>query len=34
MLHVCPHAKGFGHDIFSIQGDEGLQNHWVYERQD
>lgn len=34
MLKVCPHAKGFNHDIFSIQGDDGIQNHWIYERQD
>ena len=34
MLNVCPKARGFNEDIFSIQGDEGVQNHWVYERED
>jgi hypothetical protein len=32
MMKVCPHCKGFNHDIFSVQGDEGIQNHWIYER--
>lgn len=31
---VCTQLKGFLHDVFSIQGDEGVQNHWIYERQD
>jgi len=34
MMSVCPHAKGFNHDIFSIQGDNGVQNHWIYEREE
>ena len=34
MLNVCPKARGFNEDIFSIQGDEGVQNHWVYERDE
>ncbi len=34
MMKVCPNAKGFNTDIFSIQGDTGVQNHWVYERED
>lgn len=34
MLKVCPQLQGFGEDIFSIQGDENPQNHWVYERED
>lgn len=34
MLKVCIQSKGFLEDIFSVQGDEGVQNHWVYERED
>lgn len=34
MMGVCPHAKGFNQDIFSIQGDTGVQNHWIYEREE
>lgn len=33
-MGVCPHAKGFNQDIFSIQGDTGVQNHWIYEREE
>jgi hypothetical protein len=34
MMTVCPQCKGYNQDIFSIGGDEGVQNHWVYERED
>ena len=34
MMKVCPQTHGFGQDIFSIQGDENPQNHWVYELDD
>lgn len=34
MMSVCPKLNGFGEDIFSIQGDENPQNHWVYEREE
>eukprot|EP00825_Cyclidium_porcatum_P010953 TRINITY_DN15595_c0_g1_i1.p1 TRINITY_DN15595_c0_g1~~TRINITY_DN15595_c0_g1_i1.p1 ORF type:complete len:262 (+),score=40.19 TRINITY_DN15595_c0_g1_i1:178-963(+) len=28
---ICPQVKGFGHDIFYIQGDDNPLNHWIYE---
>lgn len=31
MLKVCMGAKGFGHDIFYIAGDDNPMNHWVYD---
>lgn len=31
MYKVCARVKGFGHDIFTIQGDENPLNHWVYD---
>ena len=31
MLKVCPQNRGFGQDIFTVQGDENPLNHWVYE---
>ena len=34
ILKVCPHSKGFLRDIFAIQGDNGTQNHWVYENDE
>lgn len=34
MLSVCPSARGFNRDIFSLQGDTGVQNHWIYERDE
>lgn len=33
-LHkICVHLKGFGSDIFAIQGDENPLNHWMYESE-
>lgn len=34
MLKVCARLKGFGHDIFCIQGDENPLNHWIYDFKD
>lgn len=34
MMNVCPKLKGFNEDIFSVQGDESVQNHWIYDRED
>lgn len=31
IMKVCMKAKGYGHDILAIQGDENPLNHWVYE---
>jgi len=31
MRRVCAHLKGFGLDVFYIQGDENPLNHWIYE---
>jgi pimeloyl-ACP methyl ester carboxylesterase len=34
-LHkICVHLKGYGKDIFAIQGDENPLNHWMYEIDD
>eukprot|EP01016_Furgasonia_blochmanni_P005459 TRINITY_DN1211_c0_g1_i1.p1 TRINITY_DN1211_c0_g1~~TRINITY_DN1211_c0_g1_i1.p1 ORF type:complete len:458 (+),score=105.78 TRINITY_DN1211_c0_g1_i1:158-1531(+) len=29
---VCLKNRGYGHDIFAIQGDEDPNNHWIYEQ--
>lgn len=34
MMNVCTQLKGFGEDIFSIQGDENPLNHWFYEYEE
>ncbi|EGR30262.1 hypothetical protein IMG5_206927 [Ichthyophthirius multifiliis] len=34
MYKVCARVKGFGKDIFYIQGDENPLNHWIYEFED
>lgn len=34
ILKVCAHARGYGQDIFSIQGDDNPLNHWIYEFPD
>jgi len=31
LLRTCVHCKGYGSDIFAIQGDENPLNHWMYE---
>lgn len=31
MYKVCARVKGFGHDIFYLQGDENPLNHWIYD---
>ena len=31
---VCAHAKSMGTEIFAIQGDDNIQNHWMYEHEE
>eukprot|EP01015_Nassula_variabilis_P006399 TRINITY_DN1487_c0_g1_i5.p1 TRINITY_DN1487_c0_g1~~TRINITY_DN1487_c0_g1_i5.p1 ORF type:complete len:126 (-),score=33.93 TRINITY_DN1487_c0_g1_i5:139-516(-) len=33
ILKVCPQNRGYGKDIFGIQGDEDPQNHWIYDHE-
>jgi hypothetical protein len=32
--NTCTRAKGFGHDLFYIPGDENPLNHWIYDFED
>lgn len=34
MMTICPRVRGFGFDVFSMQGDENPLNHWVYDFKD
>jgi hypothetical protein len=33
-MTICPRVRGFGFDVFSMQGDENPLNHWVYDFKD
>lgn len=28
---TCAHVKGLGVDIFALQGDDNVLNHWMYD---
>lgn len=34
IYRVCAHAKGLGRDIYAIQGDDHVLNHWMYDHED
>lgn len=34
MHKVCVKTRGWGKDIYSIQGDENPMNHWIYENSE
>ena len=31
IYRVCSHVKGMGTEIFAIQGDDNILNHWMNE---
>mmetsp|Transcript_3780 Transcript_3780/g.3228 ORF Transcript_3780/g.3228 Transcript_3780/m.3228 type:complete len:123 (-) Transcript_3780:409-777(-) len=31
MMKVCPKLRGYGLDVFGVQGDENPLNHWIYD---
>jgi hypothetical protein len=34
IYRTCAQAKGMGREIFAIQGDDNVLNHWMYDFED